>query len=235
MSHFVKFSGMVYGKALIMVLHVLSFYIFSPQSNFWNSVVQALDFPINFFLTYFCGWLMVFLFLFFVPAMQNNLEELWALLNFLLPNIFNSSEDFSQWFNKPFESNGDNSADQVSFVSIIFLRCWCHSLPCSYYAYSATFDIFIVLLWLGLIVWGGEPSDYKSASPSTATICSAETETQGSWHFYYTFTLIKQALYFRVCIVRSVIVEALSIVYVCECVISCSTCPSADVLISIGV
>lgn len=47
-------------------------------------------------------------------SMQNSLEELWALLNFLLPNIFNSSEDFSQWFNKPFESSGDNSADEVS-------------------------------------------------------------------------------------------------------------------------
>ncbi|KAJ6897927.1 chromatin structure-remodeling complex protein SYD-like isoform X2 [Populus alba x Populus x berolinensis] len=45
--------------------------------------------------------------------LQNNLEELWALLNFLLPNIFNSAEDFSQWFNKPFQSNGDNSADEV--------------------------------------------------------------------------------------------------------------------------
>ncbi|KAJ6980970.1 LOW QUALITY PROTEIN: chromatin structure-remodeling complex protein SYD-like isoform X3 [Populus alba x Populus x berolinensis] len=45
--------------------------------------------------------------------LQNNLEELWALLNFLLPNIFNSAEDFSQWFNKPFQSNGDNSADEA--------------------------------------------------------------------------------------------------------------------------
>ncbi|XP_019450810.1 PREDICTED: chromatin structure-remodeling complex protein SYD-like [Lupinus angustifolius] len=45
--------------------------------------------------------------------LQNNLEELWALLNFLLPNIFNSSEDFSQWFNKPFESTGDNSPDEA--------------------------------------------------------------------------------------------------------------------------
>ncbi|XP_062108563.1 chromatin structure-remodeling complex protein SYD [Humulus lupulus] len=45
--------------------------------------------------------------------LQNNLDELWALLNFLLPNIFNSSEDFSQWFNKPFQSNGDNSADEA--------------------------------------------------------------------------------------------------------------------------
>ncbi|KAF9623183.1 hypothetical protein IFM89_037764 [Coptis chinensis] len=45
--------------------------------------------------------------------LQNNLEELWALLNFLLPNIFNSSEDFSQWFNKPFESGVDTSPDQA--------------------------------------------------------------------------------------------------------------------------
>ncbi|KAG2332464.1 hypothetical protein Bca52824_003644 [Brassica carinata] len=45
--------------------------------------------------------------------LQNNLEELWALLNFLLPNIFNSSEDFSQWFNKPFQSNGDNSTEEA--------------------------------------------------------------------------------------------------------------------------
>ncbi|XP_020090033.1 chromatin structure-remodeling complex protein SYD isoform X2 [Ananas comosus] len=44
--------------------------------------------------------------------LQNNLEELWALLNFLLPDIFNSSEDFSQWFNKPFQSGGDNSPDE---------------------------------------------------------------------------------------------------------------------------
>lgn len=30
--------------------------------------------------------------------MQNNLHELWALLNFLLPDIFSSSEQFDEWF-----------------------------------------------------------------------------------------------------------------------------------------
>jgi len=30
--------------------------------------------------------------------LQNNLHELWALLNFLLPDIFNSSDDFDSWF-----------------------------------------------------------------------------------------------------------------------------------------
>merc|ERR1719447_1636429 len=31
--------------------------------------------------------------------LQNNLHELWALLNFLLPEVFNSSDDFDEWFN----------------------------------------------------------------------------------------------------------------------------------------
>ena len=30
--------------------------------------------------------------------LQNNLSELWALLNFLLPKIFSSCEDFEKWF-----------------------------------------------------------------------------------------------------------------------------------------
>ncbi|OXA38221.1 SWI/SNF-related matrix-associated actin-dependent regulator of chromatin subfamily A member 5 [Folsomia candida] len=30
--------------------------------------------------------------------LQNNLHELWALLNFLLPKVFNSSENFDDWF-----------------------------------------------------------------------------------------------------------------------------------------
>lgn len=31
--------------------------------------------------------------------LQNNLHELWALLNFLLPDVFSSSDDFDEWFN----------------------------------------------------------------------------------------------------------------------------------------
>ena len=30
--------------------------------------------------------------------LQNNLHELWSLLNFLLPEVFASSEDFDEWF-----------------------------------------------------------------------------------------------------------------------------------------
>ena len=33
-----------------------------------------------------------------VYLLQNNLHELWALLNFLLPDVFASSDDFDSWF-----------------------------------------------------------------------------------------------------------------------------------------
>ena len=29
---------------------------------------------------------------------QNNLDEMWALLNFLMPSLFGSSEEFQCWF-----------------------------------------------------------------------------------------------------------------------------------------
>ncbi|KII74173.1 putative global transcription activator SNF2L2 [Thelohanellus kitauei] len=39
--------------------------------------------------------------------LQNRLPELWALLNFLLPNIFNCCTTFEQWFNAPFANTGE--------------------------------------------------------------------------------------------------------------------------------
>ena len=48
--------------------------------------------------------------------LQNNLPELWALLNFLLPTIFSSVDTFDQWFNKPFAAfrNQPNAASGTS-------------------------------------------------------------------------------------------------------------------------
>ena len=33
---------------------------------------------------------------------QNSLAELWALLNFVLPRVFDSSDSFDEWFAAPF-------------------------------------------------------------------------------------------------------------------------------------
>ncbi|KAI9258084.1 SNF2 family N-terminal domain-containing protein [Phascolomyces articulosus] len=38
--------------------------------------------------------------------LQNNLPELWALLNFILPRIFKSVKTFEDWFNTPFSNQG---------------------------------------------------------------------------------------------------------------------------------
>ncbi|KAK4192009.1 putative SNF2 family ATP-dependent chromatin-remodeling factor snf21 [Podospora australis] len=38
--------------------------------------------------------------------LQNNLAELWAMLNFVLPNIFKSAKTFDDWFNTPFANTG---------------------------------------------------------------------------------------------------------------------------------
>ncbi|KAG2497935.1 hypothetical protein HYH03_004197 [Edaphochlamys debaryana] len=36
--------------------------------------------------------------------LQNRLDELWALLNFLMPGVFASGEDFAAWFSAPLEA-----------------------------------------------------------------------------------------------------------------------------------
>jgi SNF2 family DNA or RNA helicase len=50
--------------------------------------------------------------------LQNNLPELWALLNFLLPTIFNSVDTFDQWFNKPFASFRQSSVAMSSAAGV---------------------------------------------------------------------------------------------------------------------
>lgn len=42
--------------------------------------------------------------------LQNNLPELWALLNFVLPKVFNSAQSFDEWFNTPFANAGGSDA-----------------------------------------------------------------------------------------------------------------------------
>ena len=41
--------------------------------------------------------------------LQNNLHELWALLNFLLPDVFASAADFDSWFNLAADSKDDEA------------------------------------------------------------------------------------------------------------------------------
>ncbi|KAK8995618.1 hypothetical protein V6N11_075884 [Hibiscus sabdariffa] len=45
--------------------------------------------------------------------LQNNLAELWSLLNFILPDIFQSHEEFESWFDFSGISSGDMSQEEI--------------------------------------------------------------------------------------------------------------------------
>lgn len=45
--------------------------------------------------------------------LQNDLSELWALLNFLLPKIFQSCEEFKKWFDKPIAKMQSTNGKQI--------------------------------------------------------------------------------------------------------------------------
>ena len=52
--------------------------------------------------------------------LMNDLSELWSLLNFLLPAIFNSVDTFDQWFNRPFAQFGNSTGtaeDEANFLT----------------------------------------------------------------------------------------------------------------------
>ncbi|CAD6248433.1 unnamed protein product [Miscanthus lutarioriparius] len=44
--------------------------------------------------------------------LQNDLKELWSLLNLLLPEVFDSSKAFSDWFSKPFQRDGTTHSEE---------------------------------------------------------------------------------------------------------------------------
>lgn len=39
---------------------------------------------------------------------QNSMHELWALLHFIMPSLFDSHDEFSEWFSKDIENNAEN-------------------------------------------------------------------------------------------------------------------------------
>jgi SWI/SNF-related matrix-associated actin-dependent regulator of chromatin subfamily A member 5 len=54
--------------------------------------------------------------------LQNNLHELWALLNFLLPEVFSSAEKFDEWFGT---GAGGNEAEVVQQLHKVSNSCTC--------------------------------------------------------------------------------------------------------------
>lgn len=53
--------------------------------------------------------------------LQNNLHELWALLNFLLPDVFGDDQVFDEWFESQEEGNQDDMVKKLHQVLSPFL------------------------------------------------------------------------------------------------------------------
>ncbi|CEP62138.1 RSC chromatin remodeling complex ATPase subunit STH1 LALA0_S04e08702g [Lachancea lanzarotensis] len=53
--------------------------------------------------------------------LQNNLPELWALLNFVLPKIFNSAKTFDEWFNTPFANTGGQEKLELTEEELLLI------------------------------------------------------------------------------------------------------------------
>jgi SWI/SNF-related matrix-associated actin-dependent regulator of chromatin subfamily A member 5 len=58
--------------------------------------------------------------------LQNNLHELWALLNFLLPEVFSSAEKFDEWFGS---GSSGNEAEVVQQLHKVWHSADFHSYP----------------------------------------------------------------------------------------------------------
>ena len=41
---------------------------------------------------------------------QNSMAELWALLHFIMPTLFDSHDEFSEWFSKDIESHAERKS-----------------------------------------------------------------------------------------------------------------------------
>ncbi|BAO42413.1 putative DNA helicase INO80 [Kluyveromyces marxianus DMKU3-1042] len=42
---------------------------------------------------------------------QNNMQELWALLHFIMPSLFDNHDEFSDWFSKDIESHAESNTE----------------------------------------------------------------------------------------------------------------------------
>lgn len=55
--------------------------------------------------------------------LQNNLTELWSMLNFVLPSIFKSAKSFDEWFNTPFaNTGGQDKMDLTEEEKLLVIR-----------------------------------------------------------------------------------------------------------------
>lgn len=74
------------------------------------------------------------------------MAELWALLHFIMPTLFDSHDEFNEWFSKDIESHAENkttideSMNKLYFINLIMNFCY-------YLSYIFYFRAFIKITY----------------------------------------------------------------------------------------
>lgn len=91
---------------------------------------------------------------------QNSLQELWSLLNFLLPNIFNSVSNFEEWFNAPFADK--NNVTLTEEEELLVIRRL-HHVCVGYWLFFSHSPVFVMrYLSLHLVHFLSLSTGYKA-------------------------------------------------------------------------
>lgn len=53
---------------------------------------------------------------------QNNMAELWALLHFIMPTLFDSHDQFNEWFSKGYSVNLSFSCSFMDYINLYLSR-----------------------------------------------------------------------------------------------------------------
>lgn len=69
-------------------------------------------------------------------------SQLWALLHFIMPTLFDSHEEFNEWFSKDIESHAENKSaiDESEFLCFV----------CVFFKHFFVGSWFVYVSWMDL-------------------------------------------------------------------------------------
>jgi hypothetical protein len=76
--------------------------------------------------------------------LQNNLAELWSLLNFLLPTVFNNLDDFESWFDFSAMVSSDGTGSDAVSQEILQSVCSVHNVTDLCGSYDGQYGISVI-------------------------------------------------------------------------------------------
>lgn len=78
--------------------------------------------------------------------LQNNLSELWSLMHFLMPNVFQSHREFKEWFENPvtgmIEGNSEYNESIIKRLHKVTSEIFIIFFSLRYFLSVGTFNLF---------------------------------------------------------------------------------------------